>query len=110
MRLILKSWGGFTGPAGAVTRTVDVDALPPDMRKRALALVEAARPFEQAEKAVLAAPRPWDFTYLLEVQDGTQKKRIQLHLDAVDRHLRALVEWIEQTIEPEGAVEAHPGH
>jgi len=102
MKLSLRTWGGFTGPAGAVTRTVDMDALSEGPRRHALALIEAAHPFDRPDKLLLSAPRSWDFNHVLEVQDGARTKHLQLHLEAVDAPLRALVEWIERTGEPVG--------
>ena len=100
MKLTLRSWGGFAGPAGAVTRTVDLDGMPGDRARQALSLVRDAHVFDQPEKLLLAAPKPWDFNYVLEADDGKQVRRIQLHLGAADGSLRALVEWLESTAEP----------
>src|SRR5690242_2206075 len=94
MKISLQSSGGFTGPAGAVTRTVDLDALPEEERRKAKTLVDAAHVFDRPARMKLASPRPWDFTHVLEVQDGARSHRIELHLDAVDAPLRALVKWM----------------
>ncbi len=106
MKLTLRSWGGFAGPAGAITRSVDLDTLADDRRRAAMALVAAAHPFDLPPKILLAAPHPWDFTYLLEIQDDARSTRIQMHLDAVDASLRTLVLWIERQCAPAGATPA----
>jgi hypothetical protein len=96
LKLTLRSIGGFSGPAGAQTHTLDLDALPAPERAHAQALVDAARLFDQPAKLLLAAPKPWDFRYLLDVQDGARSQHIELHLDAADRPLRALVQWLQE--------------
>jgi hypothetical protein len=106
MKLTLRSWGGFAGPAGAITRSVDLDTLADDRRRAALALVAAAHPFDRPPKIQLAKPHPWDFTYLLEIQDDARSTRIQMHLEAVDESLRTLVLWIEKQCAPAGATPA----
>jgi hypothetical protein len=95
MRLSLRSIGGFTGPAGAVTRTVDVATLSEDRRCHAQKLVEAAHLFDRPEKALLPAPKPWDMRYVLDVDDGGRSRRVELHLGAVDTSLKELVSWLE---------------
>ncbi|SDC74482.1 hypothetical protein SAMN05428966_102245 [Massilia sp. PDC64] len=89
MRLSLHGVGGFTGPAGAQTRSVDVDGLPAAERARVQALVQALGSLP----ATLMKPRPqpWDFTYTLTV-DGRQ---VRFHLDAAPAPLRELVGILE---------------
>ena len=95
MKISLRSSGGFTGPAGATTRSLNLDELPDERRREGLALIEAANLFDRPPKSKLAAPRPWDFNQVLEVTDGDRVHRIEFHLDAVDDSLRALVDWID---------------
>ena len=95
MKLSLRSTGGFTGPAGATTRVLDLETLPDDRRRQGRALLEAAHVFDRPAKALLAAPHSWDFIYQLETNDGTRTHRIEFHLDAVDDSLRDLVTWLE---------------
>ena len=95
MKLSLRSAGGFTGPAGATTRTLDLETLPENRRRQGRALLEAAHVFDRPATTLLAAPHSWDFTYTLETNDGTRTHRIEFHLDAVDDSLRALVAWLE---------------
>ena len=96
VKLSLKSVGGFTGPVGAVTRTVETSTLPSDVRAHANALIDAARPFDLPAQLLLKSPHSWDFRYKLTVEDGGRTHQIELHLDAAPPALRALVEWLEQ--------------
>ncbi len=96
MKLSLRSVGGVTGPIGAVTRSVDVAALPHGQRAHASALFDAARLFELPTQFLLPAPHSWDFLYTLTVEDGGRTREVKLHLDAAPPTLRALVEWLEE--------------
>ena len=96
MKLSLRSTGGFTGPVGAVTRSVDVAALPHEGRAHASALVDAARPFDLPTQLLLPSPHSWDFLYTLTIEDGGRSREVKLHLDAAPPTLRALVEWLEE--------------
>ena len=107
MKLTLRKIGGVTGAAGAVTHTVDLDVLPAARRAKALALVAAARLGSQPNRLFLPHPRPWDFRYVLDVDPGDSQPgegagalHLELHLDAADAPLRALVEWLEQQATP----------
>jgi len=100
MKLTLRSIGGVTGPAGAVRYALDSEALSGELRAEAEHLVGEARVFERPPKMLLQRPRPSDFRYLLELQDGPRSHRVELHLGAVDDALRALVDWIEEHVEP----------
>jgi hypothetical protein len=95
LKLSLRSIGGFAGPAGAIARTVDLDALPEDRRRQAYQLVEAAHVFDCPAKIMLKSPQSWDFRHVLDVDDGARSHRIELHLDAADKPLRELVTWLE---------------
>jgi hypothetical protein len=100
VKLTLRSTGGVTGAAGALVRTVDLDGLPATLQARGRALVAAAKLFALPARLLLSAPKPWDFRYQLEVEDGGQSHRIDLHLDAGNGALRALIEWLESESEP----------
>jgi len=107
VKLTLRKIGGVTGAAGAVTHAVDLDVLPAARRAKALALVTAARLGSQPSRLFLPHPRPWDFRYTLDVEPGDQRSgmdagphHLELHLDAADAHLRALVEWLEEAATP----------
>lgn len=97
MRLALHCVGGFTGPAGAQTRSVDVDALPPAERARLRALVAALDPEHLPPTLLKPRPQSWDFTYTLTVvDDGGGARQVRFHVDAAPAPLRELVEWLEQ--------------
>ena len=91
MRLSLHCVGGFTGPAGAQTRSVDVDDLPAAERTRVQALVQALDVAGLPATLLKPRPQPWDFTYTLAV-DGRQ---VRFHLDTAPAPLRELVEVLE---------------
>jgi len=91
MRLSLQCVGGFTGPAGAQTRSVDVDDLPAAERTRVQALVQALDSAQLPATLLKAQPQPWDFTYTLTV-DG---KQLRFHVDAAPAALRELVGILE---------------
>ena len=96
MRLSLRSVGGFTGPAGAQARSVDVDGLPAADAARVRALVQALDPAHLPATLLKARPQSWDFTYTLTIEDGAQRQ-VRFHLDAAPAALRDLVDVIENT-------------
>jgi hypothetical protein len=96
MRLALHCVGGFTGPAGAENRSVDVDSLPAPDAARVRALVHALDPAQLPATLLKARPQSWDFTYTLTVDDGTPRQ-IRFHLDEAPPALRELVGILEQS-------------
>jgi hypothetical protein len=92
MRLSLRSVGGFTGPAGAQTRSVELDRLPPREAARLRALVGSLD--FAALPATLTKPRPqsWDFLHTLDVSDGDQHYQLRFHSDAAPPALRELAD------------------
>jgi len=91
MRLSLHCVGGFTGPAGAQTRSVDVDSLPAGEAARVRGLVQALDPAKLPATLLKARPQPWDFTYTLTVDNH----QVRFHVDAAPAALRELVEILE---------------
>jgi hypothetical protein len=96
MRLSLHCVGGFTGPAGAQTRDVDVDSLTASEGTRVRGLVQALDLAQLPPTLLKARPQSWDFTYTLTIDDGTPHQ-VRFHLDAAPPALRELVEFIERT-------------
>jgi hypothetical protein len=96
MRLSLHCVGGFTGPAGAQTRSVDVDSLPAAEGAHVRRLVQALDVAQLPATLLKPRPQSWDFTYTLTVDDGASRQ-VRFHLDAAPPALRELVEFIEQT-------------
>jgi hypothetical protein len=92
MRLSLHSVGGFTGPAGAQTRTVDLDRLAPHEADRLRALVRSLD--LPALPASITKPRPqsWDFLHTLDISDGGQQRQVRFHSDAAPPALRELAD------------------
>nr|WP_315391973.1 protealysin inhibitor emfourin [uncultured Duganella sp.] len=101
MRLKLRCTGGFAGPAGAQTRTIDLAQLPPGQAEQMQQLVDACDFFALPDKLVKEAPKSWDFQYDLEVDQGGQAHTVRYHLDAVPEQLRALTEKINDEVDPD---------
>jgi hypothetical protein len=95
MKLSLQCVGGFTGPAGAQTRSVDVDCLPPADAARLRALVQALDPARLPAALMKARPQSWDFVYTLTVDDGACHV-VRFHIDGAPPALRELAEMLEQ--------------
>jgi hypothetical protein len=93
MRLSLHSVGGFTGPAGAQDKSVDVDRLPAAQGARVRGLVQALDLAQLPATLLKPRPQPWDFTYTLTVDD----RQVRFHLDAAPAALRELVDYLEKT-------------
>jgi hypothetical protein len=91
MRISLRSTGGFTGPAGAQTRTVDLDTLPGAQAGRLRELVRALDPALPAT-LTKARPQPWDFLHTLTISDGGCARELRFHSDAAPPALRQLAE------------------
>lgn len=89
MRLSLSCVGGFTGPAGAETRSVETDQLPPAEAQRLCGLVQQLGP--QPPSLMKARPQSSDFAYTLTIDDGAPQQ-IKFHLDAAPAPLRELVD------------------
>jgi hypothetical protein len=94
MRLSLHCVGGFTGPAGAQTRSVDLDRLPPAEADRLRALVGSLDLARLPAALMKPAPQPWDFVYTLSVENGAPH-RLRFHTDAAPPALCELVEILE---------------
>jgi hypothetical protein len=101
MRLILKCTGGFAGPAGAQTRTVDLTQLPADQASQLQQLLHASDFFALPPKLVKQAPKSWDFQYDLEVEDGGQAHCVRYHLDEASAPLKQLTEKISEEVDPD---------
>ncbi|MBA5637822.1 hypothetical protein H3H37_12235 [Duganella sp. LX20W] len=91
MRLVLKSTGGFTGPAGAQTRTADTAALSAGEGAHLRQLVHDSDFFALPASLQSPAPQSWDFLYTLTAQaDDGQRHTVSYHLDAAPPALREL--------------------
>lgn len=101
MRLTLQCKGGFTGPAGAQTRTVDLAQLPADQASEVRKLLQASDFFALHPKLLKPAPKSWDFEYDLKVDDGQQAHCVQYHLDEVPPALKALTEKLSDEVAPD---------
>lgn len=95
-RLSLRSCGGFTGPAGAQTRSADLSTLPAARAARLQQLLDACQVFALPEHLYKSQPRSWDFEYTLTVSQNSQTHTVHYHLDAAPPALRQLTEQLNQ--------------
>lgn len=95
MRLSLHCVGGFTGPAGAQTREVDLDRLPAAEAQRLQALLQAADLARLPPSLLKSRPQPWDFVYTLTVENGA-RRQLRFHTDAAPAPLSELVDMLQQ--------------
>jgi hypothetical protein len=96
MRLSLQSVGGFAGPAGAQTRTVDLDRLDAGEAERLRSLVRSLDFAALPALLTKPHPQPWDFMHTLQVSDGGQTHRIRFHSDAAPPALGELVDVLNE--------------
>lgn len=101
MRLTLTCTGGFTGPAGAQTRTVDLAQLPPAQADEVQRLLRASDFFALHPTLVKQAPKSWDFQYDLKVEDHGQSHCVRYHLDEAPPPLKALTEKLNDAVAPD---------
>lgn len=101
MRLILTCTGGFTGPAGAQKRTVDLAQLPAQQASELEHLLRASDFFALQPKLVKDTPKSWDFQYDLEVDDGGQSHCVRYHLDEAPPPLKQLTEKLNDEVAPD---------
>jgi hypothetical protein len=101
MRLILKCTGGFAGPAGAQTRTVDLAQLPQEQAGQLQHLLQASDFFALPPTLVKPAPQSWDFKYQLEVDDGGAAHCVVYHLDEASPSLKELTEKLNDEVDPD---------
>lgn len=91
MRLVLRSTGGFTGPAGAQTRTADTATASAGAGVRLRQLVRDCDFFALPAQLLAAAPQSWDFVHTLQVEaDDGLAHTVSYHLDAAPPALREL--------------------
>lgn len=96
IRLVLRCTGGFTGPAGAQTRTVDLAALPAAKAQQLQHLVQACDFAALPQRIAKPAPQSWDFEYSLEVQSGGQSHTVKFHKDEAPPALQKLTEALDE--------------
>ncbi|WP_199538380.1 MULTISPECIES: protealysin inhibitor emfourin [unclassified Duganella] len=95
-RLSLRCTGGFTGPAGAQTRTVDLSLLPPHQAHELEHLLTASDFFALPDQLLKPAPCSSDFLYDLKVDQGQQAHCIRYHLDAAPAPLKELTDKLSE--------------
>jgi hypothetical protein len=90
VRLTLTSTGGFTGPAGASTTTLDESSLAAPEAQRLRALVADLAGAAVPPVSKLARAQSWDFVHRLTIEDQGQPTTYQFHEGAAPPALRAL--------------------
>lgn len=95
MRLSLQCVGGFTGPAGAQTRSVDMDHLPKADAARLRGLLATLDLARLPASLMKPKPQSWDFVYTLTVENGA-RHQLRFHLDAAPAALGELVAILER--------------
>ncbi|WP_051971735.1 protealysin inhibitor emfourin [Massilia sp. 9096] len=95
MRLSLHWVGGFTGPAGAQTVSVELERLPAADAARLHALVAALDPAHLPASLMKPHPQPWDFVYTLTIENG-QRRQLRFHTDAAPEPLGEIVDILQQ--------------
>jgi hypothetical protein len=96
MRLTLHTAGGFTGPAGAQTRSVDLDKLPAAAAERLRALV-ASIDFDALPASITQQrPQSSDLVHTLEVDDGGRVRKLRFHNEAAPAPLCALADRLTE--------------
>jgi len=92
IRIRVTSRGGFTGVPSS--RELDVDQLPGAQKTRVRELVDRGV-WRAPEVQRTPHPRPQDFEYTVDVDDGDRKKTIVLHKSAASQELRDLIDLVE---------------
>ncbi|KQQ39930.1 hypothetical protein ASF61_03700 [Duganella sp. Leaf126] len=90
----LRCTGGFTGPAGAQTRSVDLAALPQDQAQQLEALLQSCDFFALPDRLGKPAPQSWDFLYDLQVEHGGHTHTVRYYRDAAPPPLQALTDTL----------------
>lgn len=96
MHLSLHTVGGFTGPAGAQTRAVDVDKLPGPAAARLRALVGAIDFAALPPSITAARPQPWDLLHTLQVDEDGHTHTVRFHSGAAPAPLGALADALTE--------------
>jgi hypothetical protein len=96
MRLSLHTVGGFTGPVGAQTRTVELDRLPPAQAGRLRALVHSLDFTALPASITKARPQSWDFLHTLEVSGDGADRKVSFHSEAAPPALRELADALSE--------------
>ena len=95
-KLVLRTSGGFTGPAGAETRTVDLAKLPAAQAAQLRRLVDESDVLSLPATLTKSQPQSWDFEHSLYVEAGGKTHTVRYHMDAAPPALQQLTKQINQ--------------
>jgi hypothetical protein len=95
MRLSLRCVGGFTGPAGAQTYSLDLARAPAAEAERLRTLLDALDLAQLPASLMKTHPQPWDFVYTLTVENGTCHV-LRFHTDAAPPALGEIASLLQQ--------------
>lgn len=101
MRIKLTCTGGFAGPAGAQTRSVDLADLAPEQAQQLETLLRSCDFFALPDVLAKPAPQSWDFQYDLAVDQDGQTHTVRYYLDAAPPQLQALTARLSAGIMPD---------
>ena len=88
MRMILRCTGGFTGPAGAQTRTVDLAQLPQDQASQLEELVLARKAKDPKKDQGLSAVQFRKKTRALNMTNWCRRVEVPASKDSGAHHTR----------------------
>jgi len=95
-KLVLRTCGGFSGPAGAETRTVDLDKIPAAQASQLRRLVDESNVYALPATLTKTTPQSWDFEHSLYVEAGGKTHTVRYHMDAAPPALQQLTKQISQ--------------
>jgi hypothetical protein len=95
MRLSLRCVGGFTGPAGAQTYSLDLACARAAEAARLQALLDTLDLAQLPASLMKTHPQPWDFVYTLTVENSTRRE-FRFHTDAAPPALVEIANLLQQ--------------
>jgi hypothetical protein len=109
VRVSVVRGGGFGGLIRTIT--ADTDRLSPGDREKLAGLVRQAGLLDASTATIPEEPAPDRFTYMVTVEDESQKRTARFSERSLPQKVRDLISWIsavngrEEHIEPPGGTE-----
>jgi len=79
IKIVLEVTGGFTGPAGKRVVKLVLGELPESKAAELRRELELIPSMAWGRSFFAPHPKPWDFRYLLRVEDGDNTKQTEFH-------------------------------